>query len=201
MLTGMGDDYERDYMDGDGAVYREKHVSKLFSALMLLPALGAAVGGIAAAVQGDFAAAGALAVGAVGAGTAGVFFSVMRTIVTPTELRVQYGTLGPTVELSSIRSVEVVRLNAMTRLAIGPKIWPEGWRYVFPGATHGVRIVFQDGKRTKTITIAADDPEALAAAIHQSSATVGMQVRVETSTEQEVEDVVESKREESETHP
>ena len=35
-----------------------------------------------------------------------------------------------------------------------------------------------DGKRTKTITIAADDPEALAAAIHQSSATVGMQVRV-----------------------
>ncbi len=198
----MGDDYERDYMDGDGAMYREKHVSKLFSALMLLPALAAAAGGIAAAVQGDFAGAGALAVGALGAGTAGVFFSVMRTIVTPSELRVQYGTLGPTVELSSIRSVEVVRLNAMTRLAIGPKIWPEGWRYVFPGATHGVRVVYQDGKRTKTITIAADDPEALAAAIHQSSATVGMQVRVETSTEQEVEEQAgDSTDEESETHP
>lgn len=198
----MGDDYERDYMDGDGAVYREKHVSKLFSALMLLPALAAAAGGIAAAVQGDFAGAGALAVGALGAGTAGVFFSVMRTIVTPSELRVQYGMLGPTVELSSIRSVEVVRLNAMTRLAIGPKIWPEGWRYVFPGATHGVRVVYQDGKRTKTITIAADDPEALAAAIHQSSATVGMQVRVETSTEQEVEEQAgDSTDEESETHP
>lgn len=188
----MGDDYERDYMGGDEAVYREKHVSKLFTALLALPALLTAGASIAFAVQGDFAAAGSMAVGALGAGTAGIFFSVMRTTVTATELSVQYGMIGPTVELASVQSVEVVTLSAMTRLAIGPKIWPEGWRFVFPGATHGVRVVYREGKRTKTITIAAEDAETLAAAIRQSSEVVGMQVRVSTDAEEEVVEELES---------
>ena len=186
----MGDDYERDYMGGEGAVYREKHVSRLFSMLLLAPALMALAGGIALGVQGEVGGAISMGVGALGASTAALFFSVMRITVTATELSVQYGTLGPTVKLSSVQSVEVIELSAMTRLAIGPKIWPEGWRYVFPGATRGVRVVYRDGKRTKTITIAADDPEALAAAIRQSTEVVGMQVRVDAS--EDLEEQVES---------
>lgn len=191
----MGDDYERDYMGGDEAVYREKHVSKLFSALLAVPALVAAAGCITVALQGDFAGAAALGVGALGAGTAGIFFSVMRTTVTATELSVQYGMIGPTIELSSVQSVEVITLSAMTRLAIGPKIWPEGWRYVFPGATQGVRVVYRDGKRTKTITIAAEDAAALASAIRQSSETVGMQVRVSEESSEEVVEELQEERE------
>ncbi len=56
----MGD-YETDYMDGESAVFREKHVSKIFAALLGIPSLVTAVAGVVLAVQGEMAGAAAMA--------------------------------------------------------------------------------------------------------------------------------------------
>ncbi len=181
----MGD-YETDYMDGESAVFREKHVSKIFAALLGIPSLVTAVAGVVLAVQGEMAGAAAMAAGAVATSGAALYFAAMRVLVTDTELRVQYGTIGPTIALSDIESVEVITLDALTRLAVGPKIWPDGWRYIYPGATRGVRVRFRRGRSIKTCVVAAKDPEGLAAAL-QGTAAAGLEVRVEAEEGQDLE--------------
>ncbi len=180
------DDYETEYMGGgDGVLFREKHVSRWFAGLMALPALVTLAAAGAVLFDPATPAIVALIPLAIGAlvATAGVYFAVMRVTVSTETVRVQYGELGPSIDVAAITKHEVVELDALTRFAFGAKIWPEGWRYTPPGVREGVRISWMDGASEKTCTVGASDARGLAAAIAEararSSATTGVRVEVE----------------------
>lgn len=158
-------------MDGAHARYHEKHVSKGFVAFMAVPTLFAVGIGVSIlftpawpAALGPFLAAGIVALTT-------LFFSAMRTTVTATELTVQYGTLGPRIPLAAIEHAEVVPLGALERLAFGPKYrGSDGWSYISPGQTHGVRVRWRDGKKGGQVLVGARDANALLAAIEEGRA-------------------------------
>lgn len=108
----MSDDpYGATIAAADEVVHRDKVVSRMtFVACVLMALLfgGIAIGG---AVQGAIA-------GAVGVGLFALFGlamaltrSVLRTVVTRTELRIHWGLWGPTIPLASISSVRVRRAS------------------------------------------------------------------------------------------
>ena len=153
-------------MDGEHARYHEKYVSKGFVAFMAIPALFATALGVSILLTPAWPAALApfLAAGIVALTT--LFFSAMRTTVTRTTLAVQYGTLGPTVPLAAIESAEIATLGMLERLAFGPKYrGPDGWSYISPGQTRGVRVRWRDGEKVRQILVGARDADALLAAI------------------------------------
>ncbi len=98
-------------------------------------------------------------------------------------MSVQYATMGPRIEIAAITRCEVVELDRFARLAFGPKIWPEGWRYIPPGVEAAVRITWRTAKGESTCTIGATDAAGLAAAIGEararSNATTGVRVELD----------------------
>ena len=196
MGSGKKDSYETEFMGGDDALFREKHVSRIFAGLMALPALAGVAGAVSLALDPNGGLLFALIPLMSGAAiaSAGLFFSVMRTVVTNEHVTVQYGMLGPTIDVAAITDCEVVTLAAASRLMFGAKIWPEGWRYIPPGAKSGVRIRFRGARGETTCTIGATDAAGLAAAIREArgrtASTSG--VRVDAALEQEYEERVET---------
>jgi hypothetical protein len=101
-----------------------------------------------------------------------ILFSALRISVTAKEVHVQYGLFGPRIPVESIESCEACDYD-----------WKQygGWgiRYGRDGSVaynmlgdggRAVRITYKKGKKTKTVLIAAKDPERLATAIHQARA-------------------------------
>jgi hypothetical protein len=185
----MTDRYEQEFMGGDDAVFREKHISRLFVALMAIPALFVFVMGIVAGIgAGPIAALIPIAVSLVVA-LVTLYFAAMRITVTPTNIEVRYGNLGPSIPIASLTSVQIEKLDTLTRLAFGPK-WqgPGKWSYVPPGVRDGVRVKWSENGKERSALIGARDAGALARAIEQSRTGKAPRARVEaTEDEAEVE--------------
>jgi len=179
----MGDRYDAEYMGGDDALYREKHVSRGMAALLGIPAVVSAGGAIAALTVPVIGAAVAGGVAALMAGAAAVYLSVMRLTVTEDELSVQYGTMGPRIPVANVTGTELVALDALTRIAVGVKWDGKEWRYIPPGVKDGVRVRFLDEGKEKTCLIGAEDAPALARAIAAARRGQRTGVRVAVSEE------------------
>jgi hypothetical protein len=164
----MGTDaYEREYMDGGDIVYREKHVARIFTGIFLVMALAiAAVGAfitIAALAQGAGSGAVAGIVPLLTAGLlsfVGLYFAVMRTVVSRTHLSVTWGTLGSKIALAAITDARFEE-----RIGLGPKFDGRGWLYGPMTTSRGVRLEWSEGGKTRTCYVGATDPEALMRAI------------------------------------
>jgi hypothetical protein len=168
----VSDRYEAQFMDGEHAFFREKHVARWFAAMMCIQAAVIAIIGLLVAATGPVGAAGLPAlVAAVLVALGGLYFAVMRVAVTPTTIEVRYGNLGPSIPVDALTSCEVVKLDVLSRIAFGPK-WegPGAWRYIPPGVGEGVRVRWTEGKRKRTALIGARDAVALAAAIERARA-------------------------------
>jgi hypothetical protein len=181
----MTDRYEQQFMGGDEAVFREKHISRLFVALMAIPALFVFVMGIVAGIgAGPLAALIPIAVSLVVA-LVTLYFAAMRITVTPTHIEVRYGNLGPSIPIADLTSVEIEKLDTLTRLAFGPK-WqgPGSWSYVPPGVRDGVRVKWKVGDKQRSALIGARDAAALASAIRRSQTGKAPRARVEDAVDE-----------------
>jgi hypothetical protein len=181
----MADRYEREFMHGGDARYREKHVTRWLVAALGIPgSLMLALAIFALVTAGVLPALGPM-IGAVSMLVAALYFAVMRVNVTPASVEIRYGNLGPSIPVAAIASTEVVTLDAISRLAFGIK-WegPGAWRYIPPGVTHAVRVAWSDGVKKKTALIGAKDAVALARAIEEARGT-GVRVDVGAATEEE----------------
>jgi hypothetical protein len=181
----MSDDrYEQRFMGGDEATFREKHVSRVFVALMAVPALAALVLAIFTAIAAGPVAAIAPAVAALFVTLVTLYFAAMRITVTPTHIEIRYGTMGPSIPISAVTSVTEGELDALTRLAFGPK-WqgPRRWSYVPPGVRRAVRVEWDDAGKKAWAQIGASDAPALARAIERARQGKSPAVRVEDESE------------------
>jgi hypothetical protein len=154
----MADDYEQKFMQGGAAVYAERHVARVFTALMAIPALMAFLAGIMILLSPRAPAAAAIApffASAVVAFSA-LFWAVMRITVTADKLHVDYGMLGVKIPLSAIKSCAL-----SAQLGTGAKWSPGGWRYGPLGTTRGISVEWSEGGATKRCYIGSRDPEAL----------------------------------------
>jgi hypothetical protein len=175
------DDYEKKFMAGGDAVYRERHVARIFTALMALPALltfGIGVAILFSAHRPAAAAIGPFFASAVVSFVA-LFWAVMRITVTRDTLRVDYGMLGAEIPLSAITSC---KLDA--QIGAGAKWAPGGWRYAPVGTTRGVSVTWTQGGKTKHCYIGSNDPEALLRSIHRDA---GARARIAAPESQEDE--------------
>ena len=163
-----GDDYERRFMDAGEALYREKHVARLFTGILMFFGLLPLFVGVATTFTAApwFAALGPIAVSALILLIA-LYFAVMRTTVTHEHVTVAYGTLGEKIPIASITDCKREGMIGM-----GPKYGPGGWRYAPLGTTDGVRVSWTRNGKTKSCYIGASDADALARAIDRARARV-----------------------------
>ena len=163
------DPYEAKYMSGpDGALYFAKiRAPRFFHLLFLLPLLvstGSALLAHAPLLVPLFSAIPLFLVW--------VLFSALRISVTPKEVHVQYGLLGPRIPIEAIESCEPCEYD-----------WKQygGWgiRYGRDGSVaynmlgdggRAVRITYKKGAKSKKVVLSARDPERLATAIQQARA-------------------------------
>jgi hypothetical protein len=173
------DDYEKKFMQGGDAVYRERHVARIFTALMAIPALVAFGTGIAILFSEKTPAGAAIApffASAVVALTA-LFWAVMRITVTKDTLRVDYGMLGVEIPLTAITAC---KLDA--QIGAGAKWAPGGWRYAPLGTTRGISVTWTERGKTKHCYIGSNDPEALLRSVHRDA---GARTRIAAPESQE----------------
>jgi len=187
MLRTMSDDYEAKYMDPSGAIYREKHVARIFTAIFGAFALALAALGIwtifTASIAGGLVP---IAVAAIVALIA-LYFAVMRTTVTRRHIAIQYGTIGTDIPIDAITNVKLEEM-----IGTGPKWAPGGWLYAPLGTTRGVRITWSEEGKTKTCYIGASDADALASAIAEA------RTRKRVDAPEEIPAPIEEQEEESE---
>ena len=163
------DPYVAKYMSGEGgALYFAKLTAPLaFHLLFLLPLFVSAASALvahASLLVPLFAVIPLLFMW--------ILFSALRISVTAKEVHVQYGLFGPRIPIEAIESCESCDYD-----------WKQygGWgiRYARDGSVaynmlgdggRAVRITYKKGTKTKTVLIAAKDPERLATAIHQARA-------------------------------
>jgi hypothetical protein len=166
-------------MGGDEAIHHEKHVSRLFFGLMMMPALFAlAVAAWVAFTEGPLPALVGLLSFLIVTLSA-LYFAVMRITVTPTHVQVRYGNMGKSIPLAAITKAEVEKLDGLSRVAFGAK-WegPGRWRYVPPGVEEGVRVTWSEGGKPRSSLIGARDAPALLHAIERARAGTATSARV-----------------------
>jgi hypothetical protein len=191
----MTDRYEQEFMGGDEAVFREKHLSRLFVAFMAIPALFALAIAVVAGIGAGPLAALAPLFSVLVITLATLYFAAMRITVTPTHVEVRYGNLGPSIPIAALTSVEIEKLDTLTRLAFGPK-WqgPGKWSYVPPGVRDAVRVKWSENGKERSALIGARDAAALARAIERSRAGKAPSARVETADEVEADEQARAKK-------
>ena len=160
------DDYERNYMAGQGEVlHRTKRPAPRWMQLALasstLAGLGmllspAWIGGLVMIPMGFLVWA---------------LFSVLRFTVSEGSVNIQYGLFGPTIPTSAIKSAEAVDYDWKKFGGWGIKRSLGGaWIYNMPGDNgRAVRIVWTDKKgRERTTYVGMPEPEPAEAAIHKA---------------------------------
>lgn len=169
------DEYERRYLGAEGAIHREKRVSRRTFAI-----LGTIAGGVGvlsglsfvAAATGDPQGLGA----GIGAGLLSVFLlvlgaatSVSRVVVGTRELRVPIGVRDRRIPLTAITSTSI---GAISQARLRADVAADGAELAAVyGADRYVRVAWTDAEARARITwIGSDTPEVLRAAIEQARA-------------------------------
>ena len=160
-------------MPAEGKViHRSKQVSRLLAGLLLGIALVALLGG--AFLGSGLVSAIPAATGLAGLGFAlffgflGLTMSVLRTVVTSEEVRVQYGLWGPRIAVAAIQSCKLIRYDPIELGGWGLKYRNGTWAYTMPGHPDVVELVWDDGGKSKRTLISSNDPAALARSIQQA---------------------------------
>lgn len=172
--AGRGvDPYEASYMKGEGGVlYRDKIVApKWFHALMALPLTIVLIAAISewmklGAVAGLLPLLFAVPIIAL----MWMFFSVLRITVSRELVQVQYGLIGPKIDVKDIISAQAVEYDWKRFGGWGIRLNARGeWAYNMMGdAGQAVRIVYRSGSREYTIFVSTHHPALLADAINQA---------------------------------
>lgn len=170
-LAPAPDEYEAEYMPGGGQVlHRSKIVARRMA--LLMTALGVLMGVLALVsfFNAPLVAAVTLSLGSLVMLFVGIGLSVMRTKVTSEELHVQYGLWGPRVPIDSITACNVVPYDWKEFGGWGIKRSRAGvWSYTPTLVDRVVSVSWTDERgKNKRAVFAAEDPEAVAAAIRRA---------------------------------
>lgn len=174
-MSHEGDDYERQYMPGEGAIlHRAKMRAPIwFFAVVALPIVIELITfAVLAATLPKFPLAAMLVPLLLAPVLLMVMllFAVLRVTVSQHLVHVQYGLFGPNIPVSAIESAEVVSYDWKQYGGWGIRRGRDGsWAYNMMGdAGRAVKVVWQkDGKRVVHLLVSSD-PEALAAAIRRA---------------------------------
>jgi hypothetical protein len=172
-LTPPADDYEAEYMTGEGQVlHRSKVVARKLALLLL--SLGVLLGVLAAAsfTFAPVVASVAMLAGAFFMTFCGLGLSVLRTKVTSEELHVQYGLWGPRVPIAAITACNVIPYDWKRFGGWGLKRSFDGaWSYTPTLVDRVVSVGWSDDKgKTRNAVFAAEDPDAVVAAVRRARA-------------------------------
>ena len=166
------DPYEAHYMPGEGGVlYRDKIVApKWFLALMSLPLLIIVAVTIFESLKAGAVNALPLIISTPIIAMMWLLFSVLRITVSREQLVVQYGLIGPKVDIKDIISADAVDYDWKRFGGWGIRIGIDGsWAYNMMGdGGQAVRVVYRDGTRQHTIYVSTRHPAVLADAINQA---------------------------------
>jgi hypothetical protein len=166
------DEYEREYMRGEGVVlYRDKtrspwQLHAVFGAIAAI-SIAAAI----AAPGGWVGAAIALPI----TGMMWMLFSILRVTVSQGSVNVQLGVFGPRIPIAAIESVEALEYDWKEFGGWGIRMNMKGeWMYNMPGdGGHAVKMVWRDRKGRQRVTyVASRQSEQLAGAIEQARAAL-----------------------------
>lgn len=171
--SNVPDEYEREYMPGEGVVlYRDKTGSPW--------QLHAIFGAVAAMIVGSavFDPAGwiAVALGLPLLGLVWLLFSILRVNVSQGHVNVQLGLFGPKIPISAIESVEARDYDWKEFGGWGIRVNTRGeWMYNLPGdGGRAVKIVWHDPKkgRRKVTWVASRHADELASSIERAQAAL-----------------------------
>lgn len=194
-----GDEYEASMAAPGEALHRDKLVSRSLALVSLGMTLFTFVAAAGAGLTEGAPLAAVLGVGSVGLATAfiGLTRSVLRTVVTKDELRIQWGLWGPTIPLAAVSAVSV--RHDCSRVAMNEAMRAPGSAPVQMmgpiSRTPVVDIEWTDEKgKARRAWLGASDAEALAAAIRRGMARGRARVEVDEREEVEEEVAVEALR-------
>lgn len=180
----------------DSVRHRDKRVSRGMAAILAVPALftlgltvfiGFANAASSKPVPGPalpFVLAGLVALSAMFA-LLSLTFSVLRTVVTNSELVVKYGLWGPRVAIDRIRSCRVIEYDWTKFGGWGIRRGAGGvWAYV-PASGDVVEVTYDDDDgSSRTILVGAQDAPALAREIERARSATGARIALEEDSAQ-----------------
>jgi hypothetical protein len=180
--AGRGEDvYEARYMPGaGGVVYRDKIIApRWFHLLMSLPLLCSLIAALA--TGGGMIDLLPLLVAVPLLLFVWLTFSVLRITVSREQVVLQYGLLGPKIDVASLVSAEAVEYDWKRFGGWGIRRNMRGeWAYNMMGdAGHAVRLVYREGKRERILYVSSHHPALLADAIQRA-------MRGEVSDEEQI---------------
>jgi hypothetical protein len=198
------DEFGRAYLGTDDALFVDRVRQRAVAVSML--SLGAVFGagavglGIAGAVTSSGILVGAIASAAlaVGYGTFGLLFSVIRVVVSRDEIRVHTGLSDHHIPIEAIHGVSVQPFDRAARDRLrGSGEQDLGARA--RGGMRAVRVAWREDGRSRVSWIASDHPDVLADAIEKArSLRKGRQARVELVEHEGAEEIEAPEREASE---
>jgi hypothetical protein len=177
----MADEYESRYMGDGNVLVRDKQVAGLaFRLVILIPtaifvigAIGGLIGWIASSVPADVAFFKTAA--AVGTPMALLFAfmfitgSVLRTMVSDTELRMECGFWGSRIPLDKIKSCSVAEQR--NRVRVGLRFENGYWTTSYLLRTgQFVDVVWDKNGKDRRVVFTPEDPQAIVKAVKRASA-------------------------------
>jgi hypothetical protein len=191
------DSYASEYMKAGRVLLRDKRVApRYFQLMMLIPGVFFTLmmlGGVGMVASGTAGNTGWMFTGLGAAMTAMFAFgwltnSVLRTLVSESELYIQCGFMGPRIPIERIESIGVRQQR--NRLRIGKRFEEGMWTssYLFALGDY-VDVVFRDdSNRQRRVAFTPSDPAAVVAAVERAQAG---RVRVEVAeTESQEEELL-----------
>jgi hypothetical protein len=188
MATPRGDEFEATQMsDGAAVVHRGKVVSRGMAAMLAVPGLFVMGLAVYVAIINEtsqkplpaaalpFVVAAMILFGLMFLGMS-LVFAVVRTVVTEQAVHVKYGLWGPTIPLSSIRSVGVVDYDWTQFGGWGIRLGKDGtWAYV-PRGGRVLELRYEEDGRDKRILVSVENAEETARQIERARAATGVRV-------------------------